>query len=74
MTPTSIIRGFATAAAILVGSIAIAASPVVVCGLIGEEATECCCTQKNGKLVCTYTNQVLDHCCCTIRPGPESKK
>lgn len=75
MIPTKLIRGFAATAATLIASFAVAASPVVVCGLTGQSAPTCCCTQKDGKkLVCNHTGQVLDHCCCTIQPSPETKK
>ncbi len=73
-TLTNMIRGFATIAAVFAGSIALAASPVLVCGLTGKKATACCCAQKGGKIVCNSTGKAFDKCCCTVKPNSEPKK
>ncbi len=67
-----IIYGFATTVAIFLGTIALATAPVRVCGLTGTESTDCCCAEKTGKLVCSYTDKVVDKCCCTTKPAPQA--
>ncbi len=70
----NIIHGFATTAAIFLGTIALAAAQVQVCGLTGKEATPCCCAEKDGKLVCGYTGKVLDKCCCSVKSNPQPRE
>lgn len=53
-------------AAMTIGAVASAASPMLVCGLTGKESKTCCCEkQKDGKLLCKNTGKTLDACCCT---------
>ncbi|HKP38404.1 MAG TPA: hypothetical protein VJT71_16210 [Pyrinomonadaceae bacterium] len=52
-------------AALIVATIASAASPKMTCTLTGKEVKTCCCEkQKNGKLLCKLTGKTLDKCCC----------
>jgi hypothetical protein len=53
-------------AALIVVTIASAASPKMTCTLTGKEVTTCCCDQqKNGKFLCKLTGKTLDKCCYT---------
>lgn len=54
-------------AALLVSTVAFAASPKYVCGLTGKASTTCCCERKDGKLLCARTGKVLEKCCCTVK-------
>jgi hypothetical protein len=51
-------------AAAALGSLALAGSAKIVCGLTGEPSDECCCEQQGDKLVCNNTGAMLDACCC----------
>lgn len=52
-------------AALIIATIASAASPKMACTLTGKEVKKCCCEkQKNGKLLCKLTGKTLDKCCC----------
>ena len=58
---TNILMKLASVLAIMLASAAFAAdSPTLVCGLTGKESKECCCEQKEGKLVCKHTGKVLN--------------
>lgn len=65
--PTKFRTWLPVLAALLVGTVAFAASPKYVCGLTGKTSTTCCCEQKDGKLVCKTTGKVLAKCCCTVK-------
>jgi hypothetical protein len=43
-------------------------APRLVCSQTGKEVkATCCCTVKNGKFVCKWTNKSFDKCCCERR-------
>lgn len=64
---TAFRRWLPVLAALVVGTIAFAASPKYVCNLTGKTSTTCCCEKQKGKLVCKNTGRILTACCCTVK-------
>ena len=51
-------------AAMVIATVASAASAKMTCNLTGKEVEACCCGQKDGKPFCKLAKKTIDKCCC----------